>query len=548
MTKGEATDGAQSAGARAHRAMPRLATFLILLAAPALLLASVFWLRSASTPYWLAGNLDPSYSYLLNSLNVANLHHPYHTDHPGTPVQVFGAVVVRALDPLADEDERARAVFKDPERYASAINDALIIFSALSLFVSGWLAYRATRSIACGVLFQLAPFVSLTTLQGLIGIRPEALVIVFALVASALALLALRDDWAHRATFFAIAFGGLMGFGLAAKLIFLPLVVVPLVILPGKRPRVVFAMTSVVSFLIAILPILTVSHLRKMLVFALSMLTRKGFHGHGERGILNINEFAVNALSIIRAHALFSLMMAVSLVVLVWGWRKLRAGEPTHKTLASIFAAQFIQLLLVAKHPNHHYMIPAFCLSGASMVLLFVIFKRNLKGAALAAFYACLAVALLFVSYKRVDSLRYLRASAVESIAEIRGLRANLDKEFAGRAVVEYWGASSPYFALKFGLQYNGGFYASLAEELYPGRYFYNLWTREFSRFDATLNAEELPAPDGWFIMHGAPFESPVFRSYLPPDFLPEAVALENIHGADKSETFYRASVAGDKR
>jgi len=55
-------------------------------------------LRNANGPYWLSENLDPTYAYLLNSLDVANLHRPVHTDHPGTPIQVISGGVIKALN------------------------------------------------------------------------------------------------------------------------------------------------------------------------------------------------------------------------------------------------------------------------------------------------------------------------------------------------------------------------------------------------------------------------------------------------------------------
>src|SRR4029079_1248187 len=92
----------------------RAALSLILLLLPALLIVVAFQIRTASGPYWFSENLDPSYAYLLNSLNISNLHRPNHIDHPGTPVQTLGAVIIRILNPTADESTRAREVLKNP--------------------------------------------------------------------------------------------------------------------------------------------------------------------------------------------------------------------------------------------------------------------------------------------------------------------------------------------------------------------------------------------------------------------------------------------------
>ena len=43
-------------------------------------------------PYFL--DYDPEYAYLLNSLNLLEMSVPGHFDHPGTPLQEFGALVL----------------------------------------------------------------------------------------------------------------------------------------------------------------------------------------------------------------------------------------------------------------------------------------------------------------------------------------------------------------------------------------------------------------------------------------------------------------------
>src|SRR5215510_7041448 len=71
---------------------------LFLLLLPALTVLVEFRLRDASGPYWLGANLDPSYAYLLNSLNIADYHRPYFIGHPGTPVHITGAAVIRGMN------------------------------------------------------------------------------------------------------------------------------------------------------------------------------------------------------------------------------------------------------------------------------------------------------------------------------------------------------------------------------------------------------------------------------------------------------------------
>src|SRR5262245_45496798 len=51
-------------------------------------------LVSSHGPYYYGANFDPDYCYLLNSLNLLTFHEPAHIDHPGTTVQILGAIIM----------------------------------------------------------------------------------------------------------------------------------------------------------------------------------------------------------------------------------------------------------------------------------------------------------------------------------------------------------------------------------------------------------------------------------------------------------------------
>ena len=73
-----------------------LAQILLLAVIPAGLFLSSIFLHAIAGSYYLSGIFDPEYVYLLNSLNLLNIQPPSHTDHPGTTLQIFGAIVIRS--------------------------------------------------------------------------------------------------------------------------------------------------------------------------------------------------------------------------------------------------------------------------------------------------------------------------------------------------------------------------------------------------------------------------------------------------------------------
>ena len=93
---------------------------------PFLYAAAGLALKASRGPYWLGTNTDPEYAYLFNALLIASGRAPFHVDHPGTPVQMIGAVVLRALSAVSGRGVLADDVITRPEAYLAAMHLALV--------------------------------------------------------------------------------------------------------------------------------------------------------------------------------------------------------------------------------------------------------------------------------------------------------------------------------------------------------------------------------------------------------------------------------------
>ena len=92
-----------------------------LLVVPAAYLAATAWMASELRPLWMGSSTDPTYPYVLNSLLVAEGRPPEQATHPGTPLQVLGAVVLRAAHGLSGSGlDLRRHVLTDPEYFTDA--------------------------------------------------------------------------------------------------------------------------------------------------------------------------------------------------------------------------------------------------------------------------------------------------------------------------------------------------------------------------------------------------------------------------------------------
>ena len=79
-------------------------------AIPALLIALGMGLGGTRGELWLGQNYDPSYLYLFGALRLAEGEATSFVDHPGVPVQLLGAGVLRLRHLLAGEGALRAAV------------------------------------------------------------------------------------------------------------------------------------------------------------------------------------------------------------------------------------------------------------------------------------------------------------------------------------------------------------------------------------------------------------------------------------------------------
>jgi hypothetical protein len=504
-------------------------SILLLLTLPALLVLAYCAIKQASGAYWLGENLDPSYAYLENSLNMANLRRPYGMEpHPGVPVELLGAATVRGLNLTAREPAIANDVLRNPETYLGIINGVFVSIAALCLLIAGYVTARVTGSLISGLLLQAAPFLSVTTLQGLFGVRPEAVFIAISILFAMVIVCILKFDVEKYALRYCIAFGVLAGLGMATKLNFLSLLIIPIFLLPSWKWRAFYAGATAVSFGTVILPIMTPSHLQRMVGFAYNASTHTGRYGSGSAGIVD-NRYFSNLGSLITTDWLFFVVVAVSALALLL--KAVQWDKRRQRILLVLVIVQIAHLLLVAKHPSSHYLIPAMGLAGINLIILFDALRRKETTTTFpgrAVLMAVICLVLVVVQGLAVKNLLgRLRAQEVKQ-------RATFDKvqnEFKDALVVDYYTVSSPAYALQYGAEYSGNLYSSVLGKLYPQSYFYNPWTFRFFSFAGPVDIHQVTAPRQWFIMRGYSLRDSDFRIFLSPNAFPRDITLEPIYG-----------------
>jgi hypothetical protein len=489
-------------------------------------------LLEAKGPYWLGSNLDPDYVYLLNGLSILHGYGPQHVDHPGTPVQVLVAVVVKVTHVLSGQGPVAEDVIGRPEHYLASASGLLLVLVAGALLVAGLAALRATGSLVAGLAMQLIPGLSPLIALHVTSVKPEPLLAALTALLAALVLRTLdpaRPKWKVPE---AAVFGLLVGLAVAAKITAAPLAVIPLVLLSGLAARALFAGVALVTMALATLPAWPALHV--FISFITGIATHSGTYGSGKPSVFDFAEYLAGLKHLAQQNwgaipVTVGLLGVIAASALALRVRREGGAEETaaRKALVATVAMQGVTYLLVARHAASHYILPAVVMAGLTAALS-IHAARLLAPAATRRVGWVAAVLLGFFAFKYAQGIGARRAElAARRDAQVQVV-AKLDREFRGVRVLHYYSSSSPAYALHFADGYTGGAWSRLVSDRYPDHLFYNIWNDRLEVYrplseNATAGLLEL-VPVSTEVLCGVGGVAPLVVQGTPFQSLPPSV------------------------
>ncbi len=456
------------------------AVWLAVAVLPVAFVAAAFALRAGAGPFWMWYLHDNSYFYLLDSLHLVNLERPGHILQPGTPAQVFGALVLKAMHWADGADAITDAVLADPERHLAAISTTLVLLNGAALAVVGLVAAAVWGQPAAAVAVQTGPFLSMLVMKRSFHPNAEPLLVFAMLMVTVLTLVAVRPGVLEKHDRrFAIAFGVVAGFAVAAKITAAPLFVMPLVLLARWRAIRVYLLTCLLAFVVFTLP--AVAAAPEFFDWISRLALGSGVYGGGAATVIDPARYPTDLYRMLSRPVLHVPLVVSAMVLAVAGWRHLRGRPvpgPEARALAGVCLGQLAQVLLVAKMPSGHYLIPSFVLSALSIALIARVIGgfgagtpavRRRAGQAFAVLVAALVVAQGVAVARLGVELRGQHRAAASVPAD----------RFAGCARVSFYSASSPTYALYLANYVTGERYSDRLDALAPGNEF---WFQDWFR------------------------------------------------------------------
>lgn len=475
----------------------------LLLVLPVMMALTAVFINDARGPYWLRVNLDPDYVYLLNASNLAHLKKVGHIDHPGTTVQVLGAVTLRVVHffHFSSKDDLHTDVLKRPEYYLKAINTVMVALNVIMLFILGFVTFKLTQNIWLSLWLQAAPFFSnVILIAGLSRVTPEPLLFFACLLL--ILILVIFLHWQSQSLpgnrkgykSFVLMFALVTGFGIATKITFLPMVVIPMLALPRLKNKSFYFFAAVLSFIIFTLPI--IGQYDRFFRWFSRLLTHEGQYGTGKKIVVSFHKYIKNLIRLLIENPFFSIVLIISMVILILaviipGTRKISFSNPTFKLLTAVTLSQIFCLVMVAKHAGNHYLLPGLCLSGITLFLIFFylrnlfhLFKFNLN---YLKFSFILFIIGVFILINPIVNLKKIILNKSRLKNKSLAIHQEVETNYKDHAKIYYYSSSSPQYALKFGNNLSRNYHADVLKRLYKDVYFFRIINNNFYGYDYSL-------------------------------------------------------------
>ncbi|MFZ4411588.1 MAG: hypothetical protein ACOYOV_00795 [Bacteroidales bacterium] len=437
-------------------------------------------------------SVDPDYCYLFNGLNLAHRNFPWHIDHPGTPLQILSAIVIRLVH-LFRNDSLDMDLFKNPELYIYAINYTIIYLQAFVLFFTGLIVFRFTKDLVTALFIQISPLAAFSLMiQNRIIVEQMELIASLLLISAVFWYLYTQkiEQYRHFITKYVVVFSVIIGFGIANKILFIPLFLIPFILLPNLKQKLSFTVLSLLSFSIFAFPIFY--RWREFYYWIKKLFIYSGQYGGGAKNVVDKHVFLSNIAEVFHSGFLFPGIVVLSIVAcMVYQIPriKIRFRNPLlYKALLGSTLATLMLIVITCKQYKYVYLVPVLLLMVFELYLIVKLFLHAF--AVLSKKYIKLTALLLFCMAIYGFDLHKIHAYShsnierhqlfLESKAEILQSFNNQPKLM----IADYYGAPYPEYALYFGTAWSGekmrGYYANALYKLYPDSYIYQNWDRLF--------------------------------------------------------------------
>ena len=462
---------------------------VVLIIIPCLLFVTSLETIQTRNKSWYSGGYDPEYAYLLNSLNTARFRLPGHIDHPGTTTQVAGGIVLEGawlIDPRGEN--LTQSVLTEPEHYIRVLNIATAIIGSLALYIFALFLYHRTRNIWYSLLLQLTPFVSgFLLFNGFTRVTQEVMQMIAGFAMATVALIWFFDPHHKDSRKYIILFGIIAGFGMASKVLFAPLLIIPLVLLKNFRHKIMFVALSIIAFVFFTLPILKMYP--HMLNWFYQLFIHSGQYGSGNTEIIDSSKYFNELLNLFIINPVLAAIFGFSVLILIGLIinKLIKRGEPfspMSRLFLAVVLAQSAGYLLIAKQPKAAYLLPYESVAAINVVLIVCLISSFFKSKyAKTGAIAIITATLMILGIPYGITQKETLYSSEHNVLMENGWQAAISAP-GRKGIICSNPGSSPVAGLYFGNAYSIRRYSSDLQQIYQDYYILDTYNNNINQWD----------------------------------------------------------------
>lgn len=538
-----------------HNTLKKPGSNLLLLLIPLIIAGISIYCKISVGEYFLGGFYDPAYAYLMNSLNLSQLsgYGVGHFDHPGTTVQTAGAVVIKIFYMFGKiNDDIATDVISRPEYYLSRISFTFIIMTGAALYILGIAAYRKFNNIYAALLIQLTPLFPPTVYDHFADVSSESLFIVaIILFLAAVIYYTNSDDSDSKSRLKSSLILGLTcGFGLAGKIIFLPLVLIPLLLVRKFKYKIIFIFFTALFFLIFVYPALSIENASKYVNWISGIATHSGKYGSGQESVIDTSTYFVNLRNIFTDDLSFSFTYTVLLFTLAVGMilkTKNRIRNYYYfKLTGAVFCVMTVQIILVAKHFDPRYMITVNMLSVTGLTAVCFIAKDYYSSSVSKKFYTIITVIIVLFTTYRLMTLFSSYSDYSHCRDESEKINSYVKNNFSDLPLVYSNLINNPVYSLYFGTDWAGSrqqTYISIIQKLHPDYFYFDRYADNFYLTDMAEFKKKVSSSDKLIFQSDSDEMADHFIQKLKILTQNDQLACKEIYSNDNDEKLYEVKL-----
>lgn len=467
-----------------------------ILSKTALLIFPVIFLYFGYNFHRCTYGFDPEYAYLMNGLMINNCDYVGHTDNPGTTVQTYSAVIQRIAHLFGSENELQTDVLKNPDYFIEWGRKGFNILNSIMILLLGLIVFRFTGNLFSSLIIQITPFLSSNLLEhAWARFSPEPMLVI-ATNLMIIALIYYHYSKNKEYKYFPWIFGAISGFGLATKATFLPLVIIPLLVLISMPVKKTYLKAIVPSFIFFTIP--AIPAYPQMLAWFFRLFTHTGVYGKGNAGLIDPGKYFSDLLLIFKNNIALTISVALALILIIFlitkkplkVWFK---ENDKFRLIFALFSAQIIGILMVAKHyHSNHYLIPVLALNGLMIIFLIQLTLEHFHYIRRISFVTVFVLIVMIAgSAFNIPYMKYADWGYVISDEETFKIEKRLKTDFPEYVKTNYLDRINKYSALRWGNDYSRSKFNDALAFNYPEALFYDFGRNSFQNWHGDITLDE---------------------------------------------------------